>query len=251
MPARERRDPPTKRGVRATPSFRLFNQPPSSAWISASTSSIVAGDEMATTKDPLISAVEAVHAALKDLDPTDVRRVLASVGALLQVPLATQTDRPAVMKERGSESGDALARPSARPLSIVELLQEKEPSTSAERITLFAYYREKYEGLGRFSRGDLQPYFAKAHLKPPTNYDRDFVAAVKKGWLHEDQDQSYITSKGIEAVEAGFPADRALSRTAKGTSLAKKSGSKSARPKKRVAAAKSHGKKSTSPVKRR
>jgi len=206
---------------------------------------------VATAKDPLISAVEAVHAALKDLEPTDVRRVLASVGALLQVPLATQTDRPAIIRERVSESGDVPARPLARPLSIVELLQEKEPSTSAERITLFAYYREKYEGVSRFSRGDLQPYFAKAHLRPPANYDRDFVAAVRKGWLHEDENESYITTKGIEAVEAGFPADRAVSRTAKSATVKKKSKSKSTGAKKRLSAAKSRRKKSMSPSRRR
>ena len=206
---------------------------------------------MATSKDPLIAAVETVHAALKDLDSTDVRRVLASVGALLQVPLATQTDRPTITKERVSESNDAMARPSARPLSIVELLQEKEPSTGAERIALFAYYREKYEGLNRFSRGDLQPCFAKAHLKPPANYNRDFVAAVKKGWLHEDNGESYITTKGIEAVEAGFPADRAPGRTVKGTTRTKKPRSKSAKPRKRVALAKARRKKPTSPAKRR
>lgn len=206
---------------------------------------------MAASKDPLIAAVETVHAALRDLDPTDVRRVLASVGALLQVPLATQTDRPSITKEGVSESSDALTRPSARPLSIVELLQEKEPSTSAERIALFAYYREKYEGVSRFSRSDLQPYFGKAHLKPPANYDRDFVAAVKKGWLHEDDNESYITTKGIEAVEAGFPADRASGRTAKGSTKTRKPRPKSASSKKKVAVAKSPRRKSTSPSKRR
>jgi hypothetical protein len=31
---------------------------------------------------------------------------------------------------------------------------------------------------------------------PPANFDRDFVEAVKRGWIHEDGDNSYITSKG-------------------------------------------------------
>jgi hypothetical protein len=40
---------------------------------------------------------------------------------------------------------------------------------------------------------------------PPKNYPRDFNETVRRGWIHEDGTESYITSKGIEAVEAGFP----------------------------------------------
>jgi hypothetical protein len=82
-------------------------------------------------------------------------------------------------------------------MSLVEMLKEKAPATSAGKITLFAYHREKNEGKPRFSRADLQGYFATAHENPPANYDRDFIAAVKKGWIHEDGPESYITSKGI------------------------------------------------------
>jgi len=31
---------------------------------------------------------------------------------------------------------------------------------------------------------------------------------VKKGWIHSDGADSYITSKGIEEVESGFPDER-------------------------------------------
>jgi hypothetical protein len=89
-------------------------------------------------------------------------------------------------------------------LSPVELIQEKNPATNSQKIALFAYYREKYEGLSRFSRGDLKTYFSKAKESPPGNYDRDFNNAVKVGWIHEDGSESYLTSKGLEAVEAGF-----------------------------------------------
>jgi hypothetical protein len=100
-------------------------------------------------------------------------------------------------------------RSQARPLSINELVQEKSPSgTNAQRIALFAYYRDKHEGISRFTRDDLKVYFAKAKEQPPRNYDRDFVEAVKKGWIHEDGADSYVTSKGIEAVESGFEGER-------------------------------------------
>jgi hypothetical protein len=83
-------------------------------------------------------------------------------------------------------------------------MTEKQPGTNAQKIALFAYYREKYEGLSRFERSDLQPYFAKARLTPASNFDRDFVEAVKKGWIHEEKADSYLTTKGVEAVESGF-----------------------------------------------
>jgi hypothetical protein len=93
-------------------------------------------------------------------------------------------------------------------MSLNELINEKKPGTSAQFIALFAYYRERYEGLPRFSRNDIESYFSRAKEKPPKNYDRDFVESVKKGWIHEDADDSYLTSKGTEVVESGFAGER-------------------------------------------
>jgi hypothetical protein len=83
-------------------------------------------------------------------------------------------------------------------------VQEKKPATNAQRIAVFAYYREKSEGLSRFAKDDLKPYFAKAKQPPPQNFDRDFGQTVKLGWIYEDESDSYLTSKGLEVVEAGF-----------------------------------------------
>jgi hypothetical protein len=57
---------------------------------------------------------------------------------------------------------------------------------------------------------------------PPRNYDRDFVEVVRRGWIHEDDGNSYITSKGIEAVESGFSARESRSKLAKIVRKAKK-----------------------------
>jgi len=64
---------------------------------------------------------------------------------------------------------------------LVELITDKQPGTNAQRIALFAYYREKSEGMSRFGRDDLKGYFGKAKQPPSANYDRDFVEAVRKG----------------------------------------------------------------------
>ncbi|HMF45709.1 MAG TPA: hypothetical protein VKE29_03470 [Candidatus Udaeobacter sp.] len=119
-------------------------------------------------------------------------------------------------------------------MSPVELIQQKQPTTNAQKIALFAYYREKVEGLARFSRGDLESYFAKAKQPPPGNYGRDFQQAVSLGWIYEDGADSYLTTKGLEAVEAGF-AGKAQPR---GAAIKKRAAKKKTGPKSKARASK-------------
>lgn len=111
---------------------------------------------------------------------------------MLTRPRAAEPARPAAPSQ------------SSRPISPVELIREKQPATNAQLIAIFAYYRDKQEGKSRFDRSDLKPYFANAKCPAPTNYDRDFTNAVKLGYVYEDGTDSYITSRGVEAVKAGF-----------------------------------------------
>lgn len=165
----------------------------------------------ATDKDPELAALEAVHNALKPLGPDARRKVLDSVQVLLGITSADTT-----LQQAPKVPGPSTSKmEGSRPLSLIELMQEKKPGTIIQKIALFAYYRERYKGLARFARNDLLPYFGEAHEPPPGNFDRDFVEAVKRGWIHEDGAESYITSKGIEAVEAGFPGGRTYERSAK------------------------------------
>jgi len=168
-------------------------------------------------KDPEISALEAVHSALKPLKPEARRKVLASVFELLQIsgdlPSGRSGERPPSVSP--FRPGETVSVSTPRPTSLVELVNEKRPGTNTQRLALFAYYREKSEGSSRFSRDGLRPYFAKARIAPPGNFDRDFSDAVKKGWIHEDKDESYLTSKGLEAVEAGFAGEPKAGRPAK------------------------------------
>lgn len=171
-------------------------------------------------RDPEVEALQSVHAALKPLSPDERTRVLASVYALLGIhgpdmtPAPAPPSRSAASPSAQVPAADISTRSQARPLSINELAKEKSPGTSAQRIALFAYYRDKHEGIPRFTRDDLKRYFAKAKEQPPRNYDRDFVEAVKKGWIHEDGADSYVTSKGIEAVESGFAGERKYTKRA-------------------------------------
>jgi hypothetical protein len=159
---------------------------------------------MADKRDPSIVALESVHAALKDLDGPSRKKVLSSVFALLDIDGALPLANPV----RHAET----RQPSAGPhRGLVELMTEKKAGTSAQRIALFAYYREKIEARPRFARDDLKPYFAQAKIPPAANYDRDFVEAVRKGWIHEDGTESYLTTKGVEAIESDFEGERKYS----------------------------------------
>jgi len=107
-------------------------------------------------------------------------------------------------------------------MGLVELMNEKRPGTNAQRIAVFAYYRERTESNPRFSRGDLETYFAKARVPPARNFARDFSEAVRAGWIHEDGAESYLTTKGIEAIEGGFEGERKTSAKKKKRTPAKK-----------------------------
>jgi len=158
---------------------------------------------MAEKRDPSIVAIEAVYAALKDLDSASRKRVLSSAFALLGVEGPTALNQAQATVSPGRESMHPL-----RPTGLVELINEKQPATNEQRVAVFAYYREKTEGNPRFSRADLETYFAKAKLAPAGNYGRDFAKAVRAGWIHEDGAESYLTTKGVEAVENGFEGKR-------------------------------------------
>jgi hypothetical protein len=157
----------------------------------------VMNNESQEERDPIIIATEAVHKALKPLDAEARAKVLSAARSLLGI---AEVEAPTFAKVR-------------RPVSLVELKQEKQPGTNAQRIALYAYYRERFEGVARFSRGDLREYFEKAKdSQPGKNYARDFEKAMEKGWINEDGSNSYITSKGVEAVEAGFSGERKRTR---------------------------------------
>lgn len=166
----------------------------------------------------LVEAVQLVFEALEPFDEAARQRILSSAVSLLGTSLSGHIATSAAPPPSRSAHVQAAAV-TERPLSPLELIEQKNPATNAQRLAVFAYYREKVEGLARFSKDDLRQYFAKAKQSPPQNFDRDYRQAVKLGWIYDDGADSYLTSKGLERVEAGF-GGKALPRgpsTAKGT----------------------------------
>jgi hypothetical protein len=174
----------------------------------------------------LVEAVQLVFSALEPFDEAARQRILASAVSLLGSSLPATLVPPTASRAAAVQ---ASAQPSERPLSPVELIQQKKPVTNAQRIAVFAFYREKAEGQSRFSKDELRLYFAKAKQPAPQNFDRDYKQAIKLGWIYDDGTDSYLTSKGLETVEAGF-GGKALPR---GSSGSRAAGARRSRPKKR------------------
>ena len=118
----------------------------------------------------LVDAVQAVYAALEPFDDAARQRILQSATALFGGTLSSAAPTPAGSPAIHSSVPRAGAE---RPISPVELINEKKPATNPQRIAVLAYYRERSEGMSRFARDDLKAYFAKAKQPPPQNYDRD------------------------------------------------------------------------------
>jgi hypothetical protein len=163
----------------------------------------------ATKVEPEVLAVQRVFEALKPLDQDGQQRVLSAALSLLGLSFNLPHSVPEPAGSLPPQPAPIGAGP--RPKGLTEFVSEKKPGTSAQRILLFAYYREKYEGFDAFAIGDLRSYFAKAKLSPPGNFDRDFASAVEKGWIHHDGSKSYVTQTGIDLVESGFSGARTYS----------------------------------------
>lgn len=177
-------------------------------------------------REPEVAAVQQVFEALKPLDPEGQQRVLSAALALLGLSFTGAQGASWSMAPQIASRGESSSS-SVRPKGLTEFLNEKKPGTSSQRIVLFAYYRDRHEKVPTFSRVDLRPYFAKAKLTPPANYDRDFSTAVERGWIHEDGSNSYVTQKGVELAESGFEGERTYQERGPATKLKRKTKSAS------------------------
>lgn len=182
---------------------------------------------MAAKATSPIDAVRAIYEALEPLDDPSRERAIASAMSLLGMTAPSPGAGSVAPQSASSTDTSTKVPPSPttqfeRPVGLVEMIQERQPVTNAQRIALFAFYRERAEGEPRFSRHDLKGYFSEGRVPPPANYDRDFNNAVSEGWIHEDGDQSYLTTKGIEAVEGGFSGKRASPRSPRAKTSSKK-----------------------------
>lgn len=160
--------------------------------------------EFCMSDQSIKSVIEVAAIVMKTMDPLndeDKQRVLTSIAALfnLHLPNTKKNDT----ENAGNDSSEQV-RNDRKKTSLVEILKEKVPATNLQRIAVFAYFKEKYEGKDRFTKSEILPMFAAAKLPKPGNFDRDFSTVIKEGWIHEDGSECYLTATGEEVVESGF-----------------------------------------------
>jgi hypothetical protein len=92
-------------------------------------------------------------------------------------------------------------------LSLREYLDKIGASKKPEQIATIAHYVCEVEGQADFSRDDIRSRFITAREPPPGNFGRDFVVALKNGWIaevHGKKNRYYVTAKGAQAINNSF-----------------------------------------------
>jgi len=92
-------------------------------------------------------------------------------------------------------------------LSLREHLDKIGASKKPEQIATIAHYVCEIEGQADFSRDDIRSRFITAREPPPGNFGRDFVVALKSGWIaevHGKKNRYYVTAKGAQAISNNF-----------------------------------------------
>jgi hypothetical protein len=141
--------------------------------------------------------VQLVYGALEPFDDQARRRIVESAASLLGIRLGPIGSEPPA---RGVQPPVTHLTPSQAPAAASRRVHSHQSNSFKKSSRRPTHRRSR----SRFSRSDLEGYFAKARQPPPGNFNRDFQTAVNLGWIHEDGDDSYLTTKGLEAVEAGF-----------------------------------------------
>ncbi|MEZ6162926.1 MAG: hypothetical protein R3B67_00645 [Phycisphaerales bacterium] len=183
---------------------------------------------MTNSKMTIFEAVSKVGQALSGLSESEQHQVIRAVAELVGMPetefTPKQTSRAsgnANTTSVGEAEGPISGKSASKKLSLAEFLDNCKPANNSQRIAAIAAYRQLVEGKELFARLDLKPYFSKARLPEPKNFDRDFNKTVKDGHIYEDGEKSYLTQKGEEAVDNGFdgkqaPRGRAVKKAGKG-----------------------------------
>lgn|SRR5262249_30928512 len=106
--------------------------------------------------------------------------------------------------------GKAVARASAKKLSIREFLLKHPPTTDVQRTLAVGHYLEIHEGMGSFTKADLEKGYRDAKHSLPSNMSMNIKQCIKAGNMMEtkvkkDNKPAYIvTSTGEQFVESGY-----------------------------------------------
>lgn len=109
-----------------------------------------------------------------------------------------------------ADGGKAFAPVSGKKLSIREFLLKHPPTTDVQRTLAVGYYLERHEGMGSFTRADLESGYRDAKHSLPSNMSMNIQHCVRAGNMMEakekkDKKPAYVvTSTGEQFVESGY-----------------------------------------------
>lgn len=92
-------------------------------------------------------------------------------------------------------------------VSLREFLDEVKAITKPDQIVAIGHYMSTHEGKDTFSREDIKARFQSARERMPSNFPRDFNAAISRAMIAEDRvvsGQFYITKTGDQAIQRRF-----------------------------------------------
>jgi hypothetical protein len=110
----------------------------------------------------------------------------------------------------GASGRKTAASASAEKLSIREFLLKHPPTNDVQRTLAVGYYFETYEGMGTFTRADLEKGYRDAKHSLPSNMSMNIQQCVKAGNMMEakekkDNKPAYVvTSTGELFVESYY-----------------------------------------------
>jgi hypothetical protein len=101
-------------------------------------------------------------------------------------------------------------QPPSAKISLREYLDQVKASRKPDQIVAIGHYINLHEGQPTFSREDIKARFAAAMEPMPSNFPRDFGAAVKARMIaaaHQKAGHYYVTKTGIASVDRRFDAE--------------------------------------------
>jgi hypothetical protein len=102
------------------------------------------------------------------------------------------------------------AHGSAKKLSICEFLLKHPPTADVQRTLAVGYYLETHEGMGSFTRADLEKGYRDAKHSLPSNMSMNIKHCIKAGNMMEGKEKKdnkpayVVTSTGEQFVESGY-----------------------------------------------
>jgi hypothetical protein len=134
-------------------------------------------------------ALQAVVAALRNLDQDARQRILESTATFLGISRVHSAGRQAQLSPQGA-SGSSISSVTSRApfsedtsMSPKDFLMEKAPKTDVERIACLAYYLTHYRGTPHFKTLDISALNTEAAQPKFSNTAYSTNNAVKLGYI--------------------------------------------------------------------